>query len=560
MKHLLLPSLAVLAALPAATAELPPTPGSVEQSLRRPEAPSRPATELLFRREDGGSEHDPNDRRFRVNAFDFHGNTAFAGFRLKRVMERFVDRELNLYDLGRAADAVTEFYQRMGYPLARALVPAQRVVDGRVRIDVVEGVLGEIKVAGKHGYRGDTLLQRGGSLAPGAPILQAPLEQKLLILNDQPGLKARATLVPGKQYGSTDLLLQVEEKRLSLDVAVTNAARENIGQTRLDLNSAWNNPLGIGDQLSLRGIVSERRLLKYGKLAYSLPLGDDGSRLSLSHARIAYHVAGALSELELAGRVKTSELSYTLPMLRSRQHDRSVGISANYRELRQTSLGTELAKNHLATLSAHWNERWQDDAGTNWSTRVSISGNGHSTRTSDRAYTAAQLQCQADASLCVPLPPLRQDAERFRLEATLQASAAITSRWDAHIKAQLVHSRERLPDSDKFDLGGPDSVRAYRPSELRGDSGNSLTVELRHPMVLLNRAAQASVFIDYGRVINKQGGLRNGDGEIGGAGVGLTVYPSGNSTVKVEYARPFTNERSDDGKRGRLWFNLSASF
>ncbi|MDN3578973.1 ShlB/FhaC/HecB family hemolysin secretion/activation protein [Chitinimonas viridis] len=558
-----LPSIVLLASIPALAADpvALPSPGSVERSLKRPEAAPRPPAEVLFRRDDGASEHDPKGRRFRVNGFDFRGNKVISEFRLKRVLERFLDRELNLYDLGRAADAVSEHYQQAGYPLARALVPAQRVTDGLVRIDVVEGVLGEVKVAGNSSYGAQFLLEFGGELPAGQAIAQAPLENKLLLLNDQPGLRARATLVPGKQYGSSDLLIQVEEKRFSFDAALTNGARKEIGQTRLDMTANFNNPLGYGDQLSLRAILSERDLLKYGKLSYSLPIGDQGARLSLNHSRVNYDVGGALAPLALQGEVETSELLYSYPLLRSRERDRSLGLGYNYRELQQNALGVTVSRKYLALASLTWRERWFDQDGTAWNWRLTASSNGRRYEPADPGITIPPVNPNDPPLVIVPPKPGQQNAERLRLEAYADATAALSKQWDVFVKAQWVYSRNTLPDSDKFDIGGPDSVRAYRPSEMRGDSGEALTLEARRQIALFGRAAQASVFADYGRVIYKQRGFRNGSDELGAVGVGLTVYPTSNSTVKVEYAHAaMNNYRADDGKQGRLWFNLSASF
>lgn len=537
--RLALPGVSLLAAqtaVPATLAE-PPTPGSVAQSLRKPGAlPPRPA-EVIFRRDENESEHDPNAQRFRINAIDFSGNTVFDKFRLKRVVERFVDRELNLYDLGRAADAVSEFYQQQGYPLARALVPAQKVVDGRVRIDVVEGVLGKVRIAGNKRYSTESLIKRGGELPQGKPVDMRQLEPKLLVLNEQPGLQARATLQAGSQYGTTDLLIQATEKPLSLDLSVTNAAREDIGQTRGDATLSWNNPLGFGDQLSLRGILSQHRLLHYGKASYSIPLGNGGDRLTASYSRVRYRVAGVFEALQLGGTSETSELNWTHSLLRSRQHDRSIGLTASYRKLSQEALGVSLSETRLPIYTGNWNERWFDDEGTAWNAKLALSSNGRS---------------NADST--------RQDAEQLRTEVSIDATASVAKHLDAYVRINSVYSRQRLPDSDKLDVGGPDSVRAYRPSELRGDSGEQLTLELRRPFSVLGKMAMATAFADYAHVVYKHAGLRNGNDEIGGVGVGLTVYPTATTTAKVEFATPLTTHHSDDGKHGRLWFNLSASF
>ncbi|MBL8509657.1 MAG: ShlB/FhaC/HecB family hemolysin secretion/activation protein, partial [Chitinimonas sp.] len=308
-------------------------------------------------------------------------------------------------------------------------------------------------------------------------------------------------------------------------------------------------------------ILSEPDLLKYGKLSYSLPIGDQGARLSLNHSRVNYDVGGALAPLALQGEVETSELLYSYPLLRSRERDRSLGLGYNYRELQQNALGVTVSRKYLALASLTWRERWFDQDGTAWNWRLTASSNGRRYEPADPGVTIPPVNPNDPPLVIVPPTPGQQNAERLRLEAYADATAALSKQWDVFVKAQWVYSRNTLPDSDKFDIGGPDSVRAYRPSEMRGDSGEALTLEARRQIAILGRAAQASVFVDYGRVIYKQRGFRNGSDELGAVGVGLTVYPTSNSTVKVEYAHAaMNNYRADDGKQGRLWFNLSASF
>jgi hemolysin activation/secretion protein len=404
-------------------------------------------------------------------------------------------------------------------------------------MDIVEGRLGKVRLAGNSHYRDDTLLCRGGTLTPGQPINLPDLERKLLVLNEQPGLQARATLQAGSEYGTSDLLIQSTERPLSLDLALTNAAREDIGQTRVDGTLSWNNPIGFGDQLSLRGILSQHRLLHYGKASYSVPLGSAGDRLTASYSRVRYRVAGALDVLQLGGTADTGELGWTHSLIRSRQHDRSISLTASRRRLTQDALGVRIAETRLPIYTGGWAERWFDDDGTAWNGKLAVSSNGRSNANS-----------------------LRQDAEQLRIELNVDATANVARQLDLFARVNSVYSRQRLPDSDKFDAGGPDSVRAYRPSELRGDSGELITLELRRPFTVFGKMAVATAFADYAHVVYKQAGLRNGNDEIGGAGLGLTVYPTSKTTAKVEYAAPLTGHRADDGKHGRFWFNLSASF
>src|SRR3546814_18254787 len=78
-------------------------------------------------------------------------------------------------------------------------------------------------------------------------------------LNSLPGLKARAILKPGAQYGSSDMMVRVEEDPFSASTAIDNYGRENIGEFRLSATATLNSPSGVGDQLNIIGLVSEHR-------------------------------------------------------------------------------------------------------------------------------------------------------------------------------------------------------------------------------------------------------------------------------------------------------------
>src|SRR3546814_15332163 len=83
-------------------------------------------------------------------------------------------------------------------------------------------------------------------------------------LNSLPGLKARAILKPGAQYGSSDMMVRVEEDPFSASTALDNYGRENIGEFRLSATATLNSPSGVGDQLNIIGLVrsEERRVGK----------------------------------------------------------------------------------------------------------------------------------------------------------------------------------------------------------------------------------------------------------------------------------------------------------
>jgi hemolysin activation/secretion protein len=516
---------------------VPPTPGGVLQTLppERPALPPTPA-EIIFPNQPGPSPHDRNGKRFAVHAFDFAGNTVFPSWRLKRVVERYLDLELNLYDLNVAADAVTEFYHDNGYMLARAVIPPQKVEDGRVQIEIVEGRVGQVLFSGNDRYTSEFLSKWTPSLGPGTLVTTGKLERDLLLINDLPGMRARATLSPGQQFGTSDVLVKAEERPVTGTVTLDNGGRAETGQQRADAALQINNPLGIGDQLSVRGIQTEKRLLKYGQLGYSLPLNGDGLRLGATVSQTRYDIAGDFAALGLQGTAGNTEITLTNPFVRSRGLNEYGTLSYRETALTQRAFGTEISdvKLHVMTAGYAYNGI-NDDASV-----------------SNVAFTFASNFKQASGA------PIT--AEPLRLETDDNHLQPLDRNWDVYLRGNLVFSPDTLPDSEKFSVGGPGSVRAYQPAELRGDSGYQGTVEFHRQFSVAQRAATASIFWDFGTVIFKAPGFADDRRTLSGAGVGLTIYPGKDTTLKLEYAYPLSSIRASDGEHGRFWATASVSF
>ena len=533
------PLLALLAALvaplPAHSQSQPPTPGTILETVpgRRP-PPSGPA-QLLFPREGQAGAVAPGGARFTVYGFEFVGNTLFSEARLRRLVERYIDLELNLFELNSAADAVTRFYRQQGYPVARAIIPAQRVTDGVVRVEVVEGHIGSVRFDGNKRYSSEQLGARTAPLAAGSVVTMEQLERSLLLLNDLPGLTARATLEPGSAFGTTDALIKVEEKPADLLLQLTNTGRQEVGTVRLDAGASLNNPLGIGDQISLREVRSQENLFKYQRLGYSVPLNASGLRLSAARSTVEYSVAGEFAALGIRGNVHGSELGLSYPLLRGRSRNIIGNVGERYVRTEQTALGAPVSQGSLQLVTASVNASWLHADSSASTLSAAFSGNGRDN----------------------PGPVARPDALRAQYNLDYTYLTGVSPHWDMFLHAQLVKTKGAAPDTEKFGLGGPDSVRAYRSAELRGDNGWLLVTELRRQFVVANMGAMASLFYDWGGV-NNQG--FSGQDKLQGVGAGVVIYPTRNVHLQAQIATPFQSRVPGDGKRTHVWLTLTAQF
>jgi hemolysin activation/secretion protein len=523
----------------ACAAEAPITPGSVQDMTERtkPLQVNTPP-QVLLPLPPPPSEHDPRARRFRVNAFAMSGNTVFRERMLKQVIERFVDQELNLFDLNKAAAAITEFYHSRGYTLARAVIPAQRVVDGVVKIQIVEGRIGKLRFNGNRRFSNAFLAARTQMLQPGTLVTTAHLEHDLLLLNDIPGLGAKVVLEPGAEFGTTDAEVKVAEKLVSGSVNLNNNGRSETGRTRLEAALNLNSPFGWGDQLSLSGSVTEQSLVRYWLAGYSLPLNTLGTRLSLSAARTGYDVSGAIAVLGVSGEVKTAEVGIIHPLERSRESSQWLNVGVRHSHATESALGVPTSDHKLNVLSLVYqlNHIHDDSAITNL--RLGLTTNFRGVKS-----------------------PAEQDAVRARYEVDVNHTSPFVKRWDLYLRAAGVYSGEMLPDTEKFSLGGPGSVRAFRPSEVRGDSGYLATAELRHPFELLGRMGMFRLTFDTGEVIYKMPGFSNSRDRLHSAGVGAVLYTFKGVTASIDLARAIgSGYKAADGQNHRVWMNVSASF
>ena len=185
-----------------------PGAGSILQQTQPvlPPAPSGTETGLAIEQPRGSFL--PPSVPFTVQSFELSGNTAFETSTLHALIAEAEGKSLTLPQLGQIVARITEYYRSLGYPLDRAIIPAQSITDGVVRIQIIEARYGRVALD-NHSRVRDPLLQ--ATLAPlqsGQAISQASLNHTLLLLSDIPGVVVIATLKPGETVGTSDLQVQ----------------------------------------------------------------------------------------------------------------------------------------------------------------------------------------------------------------------------------------------------------------------------------------------------------------------------------------------------------------
>jgi hemolysin activation/secretion protein len=171
-----------------------------------------------------------------VKAFKISGASVIDGAELESLVAPHVGRDMGLAELEEIAGLVTAEFGDRGYTLARAYIPAQDIKDGIVEIVVVEGKVGEIIVKGNKNYSTDFIKRGFTPVVEQSAIKHSSLEKSLLLLNEYPDLKLKATLEAGKEPGTTDIVATVEDRLpVHLTVDYDNFGTESVSKNRFGM-------------------------------------------------------------------------------------------------------------------------------------------------------------------------------------------------------------------------------------------------------------------------------------------------------------------------------------
>ncbi|WP_234346750.1 ShlB/FhaC/HecB family hemolysin secretion/activation protein [Halomonas sp. G11] len=529
--------LALLAVTPA-LAQTPPDAGQVlQQSQDRQVAPLESSVELEL---DGEplTEDEPGGAEVTLQEVRFRGNTLFDAERLRAVLGEAADQPQDMAGLQQLANRISQFYRDNGYPFARALLPAQDLGSGVLTIEVVEGNYDRVYTSGPERLANE-LQPWLTPLEPDTPIASAPLERRLLLLGDLPGVAATPVMRPGRRTGTGELEVEVRptQRVTGLVGADNHGSRysgEYRGRTRINMNRLAR----IGDELSLTALYSSEDTW-LGNLRYESPIGVSGLRGALGYAHTDYTLGQGFEGYTGTADVYSAELHY--PLLRRQQGNVSVSARYQYKELDDEVEFADYRRateSHGLPLSLEFDAR--DALGQGGITFGALT------------LTPGTLERSAPGMANSDYGFTKTTLDVARLQALgngFEVYARINAQWS---------DRDDLDSSESFNLGGPNSVRAYPVGEGSDSRGWLAQFEVRYNA---GWGFAPYAFYDAGRT--PDGGEDPGEArELAGAGVGLR-YRAGDFTLNVASAwKTQGGDAQSEGRQRdpRVWASMSYRF
>ncbi|WP_293776100.1 ShlB/FhaC/HecB family hemolysin secretion/activation protein [uncultured Oxalicibacterium sp.] len=410
--------------------------------------------------------------RFELQSVTFSSSEILDQTTLDAIVTPYLKQTIGFAELQKIVADINRLYDEKGFMTARAVLPPQRIEQGHVRVELVEGKIGQVHVEGNSYMNTDFILSRL-PLEQGVLLQPRELESELSRFNRGSAAKVSASLQPGKEYGQTDVYVAVTEpQRTSLDLFINNHGYESTGEAQGGIMFRHYGLLGRDDLLSIFGAGS--RGASVGSLSYDFPInslgGRLGARVGASSAKV---INGPFRALNSVSDSENAEVFLSHPLWSNNDW----WLSGNL------SYGQQRSKNYIATVFLNENrvETTQADLSAlylaeNRSLRVGA------------GYRRAASQVSGTTR--------RQNFDLWT--GYWQFYQGLNTDWFLTSSGAWQYSHEQgLPSSQVFQIGGAATVRGYRQGELAGDGGLYGNLQLNYRA---NDKTTLFGFYDYGQV------------------------------------------------------------
>lgn len=500
-------------------------------------------------------------QRIRVNAVRVEGNTLLPERTLAGLTADLAGTERSLAELKEVATRLQSAYRDAGYGGVIAYLPEQEVASGNVVIQVVEGKLANVRIAGNRYFDPANLRAGLPNLREGeTPVVRA-IDRDLQLANENPAKEIKLTLTAGARPGEIDAELGVTDRDpLQFLLGYNNFGTKASGKHRVSVGLQHSN-LFNRDHI---GVVQyqtspdEPGLVRIFSLGYRVPLYAQAGSLD---AFFAYSDVSSAVTITPAGPLSFAGKGTILGIRANRNLDR-IGEYDH-----RVTLGVDGRKYDNVCAIGDFGPLACGPAGVSvTAVPVLLAYTGQKQGPQLSWGVSTSLSANAGGSSQQTFEAARPGGKRHYVIArsSVYAEQALSGGFGVHGRAEFQYSPHALISGEKIGLGGANIVRGYQERELAGDSGFILRLEALAPLTELTGdfRVRPYLFVDHGRVSNhKDMPCRNVSEtscKLTGAGVGarLEIGRSLSATLNIGRAFEHGVTTSSGDVRGHISVNF----
>ena len=411
-------------------------------------------------RKDTTSEQKIEDEvTFRLQKINMDASEILKQEELNAITSAYLDREVAIKDLREMTEKINRLYSEKGYMTCRAILPPQRIHAGEVSVRLIEGKTGYVIVSGNR-HTKERYIKDWFSLKPGEIAKTTDLNRELQRFNGTNDAQLRLLLRAGKEPGTTDYeIIIYEPQNQTVTLYVDNGGYETTGTVREGIFYNMRSVSGIRD--SLRANYLHSRGTESWALGYTLPLNRRGMKLDFDYSGNTTDVKkGPFRDWGIKGHAAAASMTLRVPFQVDEHSRHEAGLQFLYQKSK-TDIGYVSFIHYGKSSVLH--HRYS----VLFTNRKNIDG----VSDSPQIYQASFFW-----------------QKRYHGGQTIQAQLDGQWTW-----------KDMLSSSDRFYIGGANSVRGYEESFLSGEKGFSGSLTYTLPLNK-KQTYRFYTFLDYGMV------------------------------------------------------------
>lgn len=445
----------------------------------------------------------PTDTRcFPIKDIELKGAESLSERDKTRLLKPYIGECLGVPQLNDLLKVITDHYIEKGLVTSRAYLPQQDLSTGHLQVLVVEG-----KLEGMKGAENSQLSARELAMAfPGKTgdlVNLREIEQMVDQLNRLPSNQAKMELAPGQNVGGSEVLVtNTPQKPWRVGLSRNNDGQRSTGEQQWGTTFDWDSPLGLADQLSLRGghdaMTDHQHTSNNAMLNYSLPWGWWTFSYTYSQSEYRSQIAANLYNFKQTGDSENHQLRAERVIHRDAVSKTSLSAGLSY--LRTNNFiedsKLKLSSNRISEAQFGFNHgRRVGSAFVNFDAGM------------QEGIGAFDAQGSHDPG------PGEPNARYRKYTATLSYLQPFKLWGESFSFSSLMtgqRSEDVLFSPQRTSLGGSSSIRGYKDQSLSGDSGGYWRNDLRWTRPVTIEWLQP-VFSEYGTSLGyDQGVIQNG--------------------------------------------------
>ncbi len=499
--------------------------------------------------------------RVYVDSYKFKGNTVIPENALSNISKPYTKRVVSSDELQELRNKLTRFYIGKGYITSGVILPDQKIENGVITFQVIEGSVRKIEISGNKNLATSFIEER---LALGAktPLKVQTLQEQIQRIHQYRDIrKLDVEIKPGLKLGESDLYAKIyENKPYKFGFEFNNHRPPSVGSYQGEMFGEYHNLTSYGDTIGAKFGLTEG--LDNYFVYYRIPINKWDTELILSYEKSdSMVVEEPFDEIDINSKSETYHVSIKQPLLKKPEKELNAELVFEHRR----------NKNYLLDEAFSFSPGEQDGESVVSPFRFALDWWN---RSQNQVFAARSTFSEGTYLLGATKNRNMPDGEFFKWVGQVQ----LIRRFEKLNQSQIIirmdiqlSGNELLP-MEKFSVGGAKSVRGYRENSLVRDSGALASVEMCVPVIRLPIACLSksifdgmlwgAVFYDWGWSENKNERAGEKSETIDSAGLGVRWSLSQNIYGQIYWGHALTifNQKKSDLQDSGIHFQIKCTF